>query len=60
MKPEVHHKNVGGWQLNFIPDSTLEGSQSDADLDPGPACHFDADPDLSYQIKAQNLEKVLK
>jgi hypothetical protein len=30
--------------------------------DPGPACNFDADPesDPSIQIKAQNLEKVLK
>jgi hypothetical protein len=27
-----------------------------------PACHFDADPDQvhSFQIKAQNLEKVFK
>jgi hypothetical protein len=43
-----------------------------ADPDPDPACHFDADPDPtfqfdadpnpdpSFQIKAQNLEKVLK
>jgi hypothetical protein len=41
-----------------------------ADPDPGPACLFDADqdlgfyfganPDPSFQIKAQNLEKVLK
>jgi hypothetical protein len=30
------------------------------DADPDPACHFDADPDPSFQIKAQNLEKVLK
>ncbi len=46
------------------------------DADPGPACHFDADADPdsdstfhfdadpdsypSFQIKAQNLEKVLK
>jgi hypothetical protein len=29
-----------------------------ADLDP--TFHFDADPDPSFQIKAQNLEKVLK
>jgi hypothetical protein len=40
--------------------------------DPDPACHFalapqpayhfdpDPDPDPSFQIKAQNLEKVLK
>ncbi len=40
--------------------------------DPDPACHFDADPgltfhfdanpnlDSSFQIKAQNFEKVLK
>jgi hypothetical protein len=33
----------------------------DADPDPDPACHFDAnpDPDPCFQIKAQNLEKVL-
>jgi hypothetical protein len=42
------------------------------DADPDPAYHFDADPDptfhcdadpdldLSFQLKAQNLEKVLK
>jgi hypothetical protein len=42
------------------------------DMDPDPACHFDADldpavffdavpdPDPSFQINAQNLEKVLK
>jgi len=32
------------------------------DPDPDPACHFyaDSDPDPSFQIKAQNLEKVLK
>jgi len=40
------------------------------DPDPDPACHFDPDPtfhfgaepdpDPSFQIKAQNLEKVLK
>ncbi len=36
--------------------------------DPDPACHFDPDPtfhfdpnpDPSFQIKSQNLEKVLK
>jgi hypothetical protein len=45
-----------------------------SDADPDPACHFDAgpdptfhfdadldpDPDPSFQIKAENLEKVLK
>jgi hypothetical protein len=42
------------------------------DVDPDPACHFDADPDPifhfdadsdpdpSFQIKAENLEKLLK
>ncbi len=32
------------------------------DPDPDPSFHFDADPypDPSFQIKAQNLEKVLK
>jgi hypothetical protein len=29
-------------------------------LDPDPTFHFDPDPDPSFQIKAQNLEKVLK
>ncbi len=44
----------------------------DADPDPSPACHFDADPDPTFyfdadpdpdpgfQVKTQNLEKVLK
>jgi hypothetical protein len=34
----------------------------DADLDSDPTLHFDADPDPdpSFQIKAQNLDKVLK
>ncbi len=38
----------------------------DADVDPDanpdlyPTFHFDADPDPSFQIKVQNLEKVLK
>jgi hypothetical protein len=31
-----------------------------ANLDPDPTFNFDPDPDPSYQIKAQNLEKVLK
>ncbi len=30
------------------------------DPDPDPACQFDLDPASSFQIKAQNLEKVLK
>jgi hypothetical protein len=29
-------------------------------FDPDPTFHFDADPDPSFQVKAQNLEKVLK
>ncbi len=31
------------------------------DADPYPDCHFDAvaDPNPSFQVKAQNLEKVL-
>ncbi len=38
----------------------------DVDPDPDPACHFDADantdsdPDPSFQVLAQNLEKVFK
>ncbi len=34
----------------------------DADPDPVPACHFDADTDSdpSFQIQAQNTEKLLK
>ncbi len=31
-----------------------------ADPHPDPACQFDADPDSSFQIKAQNFEKCLK
>jgi hypothetical protein len=35
-----------------------------SDVEPDPACRFvadaDADPDTSFQIKAQNLEKELK
>jgi hypothetical protein len=30
------------------------------DEDPDPTFHFDPDPDSSFQIKVQNLEKVLK
>ncbi len=30
------------------------------DADPDPACHFYADPDPSFQIKAENLKKVFK
>jgi hypothetical protein len=30
------------------------------DADPDPISHFDADPDPGFQVKAQNLEKVLK
>jgi hypothetical protein len=32
----------------------------DADPDPDPTFHLDADPDPIIQIKAQNLETVLK
>jgi hypothetical protein len=36
----------------------------DADADPDTVCHFDAVPDPipdpSFQLKAQNLKKVLK
>jgi hypothetical protein len=38
----------------------------EANPDPDPACHFDADPDAdadpdpSFQIKAQTLDKMLK
>jgi hypothetical protein len=45
--------------------STLSRASSVADphhldADPDPACHFDAYPDPSFQIKAQNLDKVLQ
>jgi hypothetical protein len=52
--------------------SVADPHQFVADADPDPACYFDADPDpnptflfdavpdSSLQIKAQNLEKVLK
>ncbi len=38
-----------------IADPHILDVDPDPDLDP--ACHFDADPDASFQIKAQNLEK---
>jgi hypothetical protein len=49
---DLHHFDVDG-----DPDSACH---FDADADP--FFHFDADPDTdsSFQIKAQNLEKVLK
>jgi hypothetical protein len=52
--------------------SVADPHHFDVDPDPGLACHFaadpdpvfhfdaDPDPDPSFQIKAQNLEKVLK
>ncbi len=52
----------------FVHPLLCAGGSSVAD--PDPACHFDADPDPtflfdpdlgpSFQIKAQNVEKVLK
>jgi hypothetical protein len=40
---------------HFYPDPACH-------MDPNPACHFDAgpDPDPSFQINANNLEKVIK
>jgi hypothetical protein len=32
----------------------------DADPDPDPTFHFDADPVTSFKIKVQNLEKMFK
>jgi hypothetical protein len=54
----------------YVADEQITNSQSkkfsvadphnvDADPYPDPACYFDADPDPIFQIKAQNLEKVL-
>jgi hypothetical protein len=47
---DLHHSDAD-------PDPTCP-----SDADPDPAFHFDADPepDPSFQIKARNLEKVLK
>jgi hypothetical protein len=56
---------------NFVISSVLLNIVADAhhfDADPDPACHFDTDPDPTFhfdadpslQIKAQNIEKVLK
>jgi hypothetical protein len=63
---------------NSLPTSVAGPHNFDADPDPDPSCHFDADPDTFhvdadsdptfyfdsdpdpvFQIKAQNLEKVL-
>jgi hypothetical protein len=50
---------------NSHPTSVAGPHNFDADQDPDPACYFDADADPdadqdpSFQIKAQNLEKVL-
>jgi hypothetical protein len=50
------------WCLNNVfTRNELLGSVADPHhLDPDPVCHFDADadPDPSFQTKAQNLEKV--
>ncbi len=62
-------------QIDEDPDPAYN-FDADAELDPDPAYHFDADadldptgtfqfdedpdPDPSFQIKAQNIEKVLK
>jgi hypothetical protein len=60
------------YRLKYLRSSVADPHHLEADLDPDPACHFDADPDLdptfpfdvipepSFQIKAQNLEKVLQ
>ncbi len=64
------------WKLfDFVPvGSVANPHHVDADADSEPACQFDADPDPtlhfdavpdpdqdpSFQIKAQNREKVLK
>jgi hypothetical protein len=42
---------------HFDPDPVCH---FDTDPDPDSTFHFDADPYPSFQIKAQNLEKVLK
>jgi hypothetical protein len=50
--------------LRYTCTSVADSHHIDADTDPDPAYHFDADPDPdpdpSFQIKAQNHEKVLK
>jgi hypothetical protein len=45
-----------------IISSVADPNFLDADPDPDPACHFNADPfpNPSFLIKAQYLEKVLK
>ncbi len=59
----------GSWVYSNVADPACH---FDADADPDPSCHFNAypdptfqfnvDPDLnpSFQIKTQNLDKVLK
>jgi hypothetical protein len=39
--------------------SVADPHHFDVDSDPDPTFHFDADPDPNFQIKDQNLEKVL-
>jgi hypothetical protein len=45
------------FDADLAPDPTFH---FEVDLDPDPTFHFDSDPDPSFQIKAQNLEKVLR
>ncbi len=82
--PSINITMVGWENLLFPSTSRIDpypllssptymiSQRSVADLHPGPACHFDADPDHTghfdadpdsnpgLQIKAQHLEKVLK
>ncbi len=71
-KPQVtvaHFKPIPVLTFHRL-GSVADPHHFDADTDPDPACYFDADPDPtsrfvpdpdpSFQIKAQNLEKVLK
>ncbi len=46
--------------MNLVANSIADPHRFDPAPDPDLACHFDADPDPSVQIKTENLEKVLK
>jgi hypothetical protein len=46
--------------MSFCIDAVPHNFNDDPDADPDPACHFDQDLDPIFQIKAQNLETVLK
>jgi hypothetical protein len=55
----VYTVTVLGIRITLMDSDPDPACHFDADPDLEPTFHFDADPDPSFQIKAQNLEKVL-